>query len=246
MGEIKPYQHRSDRPSRSYVRTRNRHCHLKSNRIAIVIVCLRLAIPSLMVKGHSGIISRAGRRAVGPHARPTTEILHLGLRAGPASEISVATNRSEGRRSSGKVVLETVVVCGAACVIVNRGGVERRCPRIGTAVGRNNAVVGGRLPVDRSHALVEFGRVGELPLAEDGPKDDNPADRSGNYDKYGCDHTLFRGCSFLLLRRRGVGLCGISENRLRICDGGLFLSRRGGGRIGSLRSNRCLGLSRCG
>lgn len=88
-----------------------RHCHLKSNRVAIVIVRLGLAVSSLMMERHTVVI-RSGR------ARPASEalavgFLHLGLRARPAGKISVSTDRSEVRGGSGKVVLSVTVPSAA-------------------------------------------------------------------------------------------------------------------------------------
>jgi len=134
MGEI-VLTHRSDQGSRP-VADENHHCHLKSNCITIVIVCLRLAVSSLMMEGYSGVISRSGRArstrkavVVRPvHARTATEILHLWLRAGAACEISIAANRCQVRRRSREVVLEaTVTECSCTLArsgVVSRGGVE--------------------------------------------------------------------------------------------------------------------------
>lgn len=135
-----------------------------------------------MVEGHAGVISWAGRAGSASEAL-AIRFLHLGLRARPAGEISVAANRGEGGGNSSKVVFEVVAVSGA----MRGGGVERRCSRIGTAMGGNNAVVVRGLPVDRGHALVEFLGMTELPLAEDGPKDGNTSDRRGNDNEYSAD-----------------------------------------------------------
>jgi len=168
----------------SQSRQENRHHHLESNCIAVVVVSVRHrrrgAVPSLMMERHSGVISsRSAAIVIGPHARATTQrLLHLWLGAGAASEISVAANRSEVRGGSGKVVIELVAIhaCSSGVVVILRR-VERRGSRVGAAVGRNNAnVVVRRLPIYRGHALVKLGRVAELPLAEDGPKDGNTTD----------------------------------------------------------------------
>jgi len=155
--------------------------NLKPHCIPIVIVSfgLRGTVPSLMVEGHSSVISRSATIVIGPHARATTKrLLHLGLRAGAASEISVAANGSEVRGGSGQVVIKLVAIhsCSRGVAVILRR-VERRGSRVGAAVGRNNAnIVVRRLPVNRGHALVKLGRVAELPLAEDGPEDGNSTD----------------------------------------------------------------------
>jgi len=97
--------------------------HLESDRIAVIVVCLRLAVSGLVMQGHSVVIGRAGLAGstskavvVRAHAWATTKILHLRLRAGTACEIGIAANGSKVRSRSSVLVVRSV----AAVVIRGR------------------------------------------------------------------------------------------------------------------------------
>ena len=74
--------------------------------------------------------------------------------------------------------IRTVTVVDAR---VERGGVGRSA----TVAAWNTStcdIVVRRLPVNRVEAFIEPRGTGELPLAEDGPNDDNEADGSSDGD----------------------------------------------------------------
>jgi hypothetical protein len=58
--------------------------------------------------------------------------------------------------------------------------------------GDDTVFAAGGLPIDWVKTLVELLGAGKLPLAEDGPKDGDTSDRSGNSDKHS------QGCAFCL------------------------------------------------
>lgn len=172
--------------------------HLKPDCVAIVVVCVwvSVAVSSLMMEGYSGIISWPGSTVRSVAWSTNQSLLHLGHGAGTTGEVSVSANRSKMGSRSSEVVL----------VVRRVGGSTSK------SMSRNNALLVRRLPVNGSHTLVELGRMAELPLAEDRPKNGYTANRSCDYDEHSGDRGLFRGGGGQILRGMG-GRCGrISGN----------------------------------
>lgn len=122
-------------------------------------------------------------------------LLHLGLGARAAREVSVTTTGSKCCGASGEIVVRqwreaatgiirrvALAPSKAGHVLVTRR-VERR--RIGghPTVGGEATVVLCGLPVDGLKAILELSRRTELPFANNGPDDGTATDGRGEYDE---------------------------------------------------------------
>jgi len=140
-------------------------------------------------------------------------LLHRGQGAGTARKISVSTN---GAGASCEVMVQGISAVASARVRVAGPRAERRGAGVGTAMRGNAAVlVGGLLPVDGLETLVEFLGTRELPLAEDGPNDEDTTNGSSNSDE-DCG-----GRSLVLIRGRSGGGQSASRGFIRLinrCD----------------------------
>ena len=127
-------------------------------------------------------------------------LLHLGLRARPTSEVSVAPTWSERRSTRGEVMFRQrreaasrggigggAVLTAAAgkAAVFGAGGVEGRRVGGNPAMRGETAIVHGRLPVDGLETILELGRGTELPFANYGPDDSNASNRRGKYNDNG-------------------------------------------------------------
>jgi hypothetical protein len=119
-------------------------------------------------------------------------LLHLGLEARAAREVSVTTTGSKCCGASGEIVVRqwreaarrrvAIAPAEAGHVLVTRR-VERR--RIGghLTVGGEATVVLCGLPVDGLKAILKLSRRTELPFANNGPDDGTATDGRGEYDE---------------------------------------------------------------
>lgn len=164
------------------------------------------------------------------HAGATVQLVHLRPGAGTASEIGVTTDGSEGSRAGSEVVirdgLETTVamlrsISSVGTVAVTRRveGLLRRARAGAVEAGETVPVVGGGLPIDGLHPVLEAGRGLELPLANDGPADED--DTNGTGDGHNDDESrlgdLGRGGG----RARSLSSCAAGRvERGGISDGG--------------------------
>lgn len=234
-------------------------------RVVVIIVSILRGVATLVVgrDAREGIIAPV-------EAQSTLEVLlHLGLGARATSEVSVAPNRRERRRSaSGEVVFGQrreaassvkgasaggilTVASGEAAVFV--AGMERR--RVGgdSAVRREATVVHGRLPVDGLEAVFELGRGTEFPFADYGPDNCTTSNRRGKYDDDGQGGVRQTGATnwgIIAGRGRGRSRRNMAGQRYRI-DRGRWFTEDGQRVIGrccgwSIRSRRRGGRRRGG
>lgn len=129
-------------------------------------------------------------------AGATGELGHLRAGAGATSQISITANRSERGSSGSEVVvrdgLERIVMVGAITTRAEGILAMARARMEGTmgegssaSVETGNTVISSSwLPVDRLHAVFEVSRGLELPLADDGPEDEDTTNGGSN----GCDN----------------------------------------------------------
>jgi len=175
-------------------------------------------------------------------------LLHLGLRAGTTSKVSITTTGRKGRGASGKVVVRyrgepttsiiraAAVAPGEAHYVVVTRRVERR--RVGghPTVSGETAVMFCGLPVDGLEAILELSGGTELPLANNGPDDGAATDGRGEYDKDCQGGMREAGCTKLRIAwsrgRSGRDMARecdrIDRDRLTVagCRRDVFLRRR--------------------